>query len=162
MIADKVIINKPLEKVIRNIRMLYPIYKNKRLLLADICAINFSVLAHEILHPIFGILALVIMMFIIINTIFMVATYTNKELNRFWKSKGTLDVFIKVNKNYMGTLVLLLALILFLNILAISCEFNGSICLLAAYIVLTRSWMMTCHYLDTYKNSYSERVINEK
>jgi len=87
----------------------YPIYKNLKLLFADIILINACVLAHAYLHPIFGILALVIMMFLIINTAFMIATDSNKGLNRFWKSKGTLDIFIKANKNYMGILLILLS-----------------------------------------------------
>lgn len=143
-------------------KKLYPIYKNKRLLLADILSINICVLQHDALKPVFGILAFVITMLLMMNTILMVATYTNKSLNLFWKSKGTLDVFIQVNKTYMATLVILLALILLLYTLDISCEFSGSISLLTAYITLTRSWMMICHYLDTYKNTYSERILNEK
>lgn len=141
-------------------KSLYPIYKNAKLLFADIILINVCVLAHAYLHPIFGILALVIMMFLIINTIFMMALYTNKGLNRFWKSNGTLDIFIKVNKNYIGVLLLLLVLVLFLHTV-VSCAFNGSISLLVVYIILTRSWLMICHYLETYKNTYSDRVVNE-
>lgn len=136
----------------------YPIYKNAKLLFTDIVMINVCVLAHEVLHPIFGIIALVIMMFLIINTIFMMATYSNKGLNRFWKSKGTLDIFIKVNKIYMGVLLILLALVLFMHTFIISCAYSGSISLLAVYIALTRSWMMISHYFDAYKNTYSDRV----
>ncbi len=140
----------------------YPIYKNLKLLFADMTLINICVLSHNFVHPIFGILALVIMMFLIINTIFMVATYSNKELNTFWKSKGTLDIFINVNKNYMGLLLILLAIVLFVHTFIINSAYGGSISLLVVYIVLTRSWIMICHYLDTYKNSYSDRVVNEK
>ena len=143
-------------------KKLYPIYKNKRLLLVDILSVNICVLLHGVLKPVFGILAFVITMFLIMNTIFMMAMYTNKSLNLFWKSKDTLDIFIQVNKTYMATLFLLLALILLLHTLVINCEFSGSISLLTTYIVLTRSWMMIYHYLDTYKNTYSERILNEK
>lgn len=52
-------------------------------------------------------------------------------------------------------------LILFIHTFIISCEFSGSISLLIVYLVLTRSWMMTCHYFETYKNTYSDRVVNE-
>lgn len=138
-------------------RNMYPIYKNVKLLFADIIFINVCVLAHAYLHPIFGVLALVIMMFLIINTTFMMTTYRNKELNRFWKSKGTLDIFIKVNTNYMGVLLILLALVLFSHTV-VSCAFNGSISLLVVYIVLTRFWMMICCYFDAYKNTYSDRA----
>lgn len=141
---------------------LYPIYKNAKLVLADILMINACVLAHEFLHPIFGVLALVIMMFLIINTIFMMATYSNKELNRFWKSKNTLDIFIKVNKNYMGVSLILLALVLFIHTFIISCAYSGSISLLVTYVVFTRSWMMICHYYEAYKNTYSDRVVNNE
>lgn len=140
----------------------YPIYKNLKLLFADIIFINICVLAHNLIHPIFGILTLVIMIFLMINTIFIIATYSNKELNRFWKLKGTLDIFIKVNKNYMGILFILLAILLFVHSFIINCAYSGSISLLVVYIVLTRSWMMICHYLDTYKNSYSDRVVSGK
>jgi type IV secretory pathway TrbL component len=145
------------QKAMKN---LYPIYKNTKLFFADIVMINACVLAHEVLHPVFGVLTLVIMMFLIINTTFMMAIYSNKELNRFWKSKGTLDIFIKVNKNYMGALLILLALVLFIHTFIISCAYSGSISMLAVYIVLTRSWIMICHYFEAYKNTYSDRVLN--
>lgn len=143
-------------------KSMYPIYKNAKLYFADIVMINACVLAHEFLHPIFGVFVLVIILFLIINTIFMMAIYSNKELNRFWKSKGTLDIFIKVNKNYMGALLILLALVLFIHTFIISCAYSGSISMLAVYIVLTRSWIMICHYFEAYKNTYSDRVVNDE
>ncbi len=143
-------------------KKLYLIYKNKRLLLADILSINICVLLHGVLKPVFGILAFVITMLLIMNAILMMATYTNKSINLFWKSKDTLDVFIQANKIYMAILFVVLALILLLHTLVVSCEFSGSISLLTTHIVLTRSWMMLYYYLDTYKNTYSDRILNEK
>lgn len=144
--------------------MLYPIYyhRNKKVLLIDIMVIIFSILVRSyIKKPCFDLVISVITIFLAFSGSFMMALYTNKELNMFWKSKNTLNVFLQSHRNYMGFLTILLFIMLLLNMLQLNLfkiGLNGVISLITAWLVLSRSWMMFERYLDTYKNTYSSRI----
>lgn len=144
--------------------MLYPIFhhKKKRVLLLDVLIITFSVLFHHyIKRPCFNLVISMIAIFLAFSGSFLMALYTNKEINMFWKSKDSLNIFIETHRNYVGFLSSLLFLMFLLNMLQLSplkFGLNGVISLVAVWLVLSRSWMMFQNYLDTYRNTYSNRV----
>lgn len=144
--------------------MLYPIYyhRNKKILLIDIMVIIVSVLIRSyIKKPCFDVVIFAITIFLAFSGSFMMALYTNKEINTFWQSKNTLNVFLQSHRNYMGLLTVLLFIMLMLNMLQLNLfkiGLNGVISLITVWLVLSRSWMMFQRYLDTYKNTYSNRI----
>lgn len=144
--------------------MLYPIYhhRNKGILLIDIMVIILSILIRSyIKKPCFDLVISVITIFLAFSGSFLMALYTNKELNMFWKSKSTLNIFLQSHRNYVGFLTVLLFMMLLLNMLQLNLfkiGLNGVISLIAVWLVLSRSWMMFERYLDTYKNTYSNRI----
>lgn len=146
--------------------MLYPIYhhRNKVILLIDIMVIIFSILIRSyIKKPCFDLVISAITIFLAFSGSFMMALYTNKELNIFWRSKNTLNVFLQSHQNYMGLLTVLLFMMLLLNMLQLNLfqiGLNGVVSLITIWLVLSRSWMMFKRYLDTYKNTYSSRIQN--
>lgn len=146
------------------LKMLYPIYhhRNKKILLIDIMVVIVSILIRNyIKNPCFDLVISVITIFLAFSGSFMMALYTNKELNMFWKSKNTLNVFLQSHRNYMGLLTVLLFMMLLLNMLQLNLfkiGLNGVVSLITVWLVISRSWMMFKRYLDTYKNTYSSRI----
>lgn len=146
--------------------MLYPIYyhRNKKVLLIDIIVVIVSILIRShIKKPCFDLVISTITIFLAFSGSFMMALYTNKELNIFWKSKNTLNIFLQSHRNYMGLLTTLLFIMLLLNMLQLNLfqiGLNGVVSLITIWLVLSRSWMMFKRYLDTYKNTYTARVQN--
>ena len=100
---------------------------------------------------------------------FLLATYTNKEINTYMKKNNMFDQFIKDNRNFIHGCLYSLLLLFLIRIFSFNCEYNDTlfvssnhIALLIIIIQLNYTLIFADYYMNVYKNSYSIKVTNQK
>lgn len=100
---------------------------------------------------------------------FLLATYTNKDINIYMKEHKMFDQFIKDNRNFICSCLYSLLLLFMICFFSFQCEYkqiifisSNHIALLVIIVQLNYTLLFAERYMNVYKNSYSHKVLRQK
>lgn len=100
---------------------------------------------------------------------FLLAAYANQEINLFMKKHNMFEKFIYDNKKFLKTSLLSLLFLFFLSAFSFSYNYNCILFISSSHIALLITVFQLNHtldfadkYMNLYKNSYSDKVLNKR
>lgn len=100
---------------------------------------------------------------------FLLAAYANQEINLYMKKHNMFEKFIYDNKKFLKNSLFSLLFLFFLNVFSFSYNYKNilyisslHIALLIIVFQLDYTLGFADKYMNLYKNSYSDKVLNEK
>lgn len=100
---------------------------------------------------------------------FLLATYANQEINLYMKKHNMFEKFIYDNKKFLKISLISLLFLFFLNAFSFSYNYKDFFYLSSLHIVLfiivfqlNYTFDFADKYMNLYKNSYSDKVLNKK
>lgn len=100
---------------------------------------------------------------------FLLAAYANQEINLYMKKHNMFEKFIYDNKKFLKTSLFSLLFLFFLNAFSFSYNYKDTlyvsslhIALLIIIVQLHYTLNFADKYMNLYKNSYSDKVLNKK
>lgn len=99
---------------------------------------------------------------------FLLATYSNKEINIYMKKHNMFEDFIKDNKKFLKLCLFSLIFLFFLKVFNFKYNYNNilyvssiHIALLIIVFQLNYTLDFADNFMNVYKNSYNQKVLNE-
>lgn len=99
---------------------------------------------------------------------FLLATYSNKEINVYMKKHNMFEDFIKDNKKFLKLSLFSLITLFFLNVFNYKYDYKNivyisslHIALLIIVFQLNYTIDFADNYMNVYKNSYNSKVLKE-
>ncbi len=99
---------------------------------------------------------------------FLLAAYANQEINLYMKKHNMFEKFIYDNKKFLKTSLFSLLFLFFLNAFSFSYNYKDTLYLSSAHIALLiivfqldYTFDFADKYMNLYKNSYSDKVLNK-
>ena len=100
---------------------------------------------------------------------FLLAAYANQEINLYMKKHNMFEKFIYDNKKFLKRSLFSLLFLFFLNTFSFSYSYKNALYISSLHIALLIIIFQLDHtlsfadkYMNLYKNSYSDKVLNEK